>query len=84
MSESAVKRRKRYVDHLRDRSILTCRIHVHGHSSDECKVLGDFGSKYSKISPTKDCRQEPATKKKSGRQQDNNSIVQHAVDEIIL
>ena len=44
----------------------------------------DFGSKYSKTRPTKDHGHEPATKKKLRRQQENSSIVQHTVGEIIL
>ena len=51
MSESADKCRKSYVDHPNYRSKLTCLIHCIGNSSDECKVLGYFGSKYSKIRP---------------------------------
>ena len=47
MSEIAGKRRKMYLDHLNDRSKLTCLIHDPGHSSDECKVLGRFGNKYA-------------------------------------
>ena len=56
---------------------LTCLAHVPEHSSDECKVLGDFGSKYTKGIPTKDLRQEPATKKTIRRQKENNAIVQN-------
>ena len=47
MSESTGKRRKSYVDHSRVRSKLICIIHGPGNSSEECKVLGNFGSKYS-------------------------------------
>ena len=53
-SKSAGKIRKRYVDHPKDRSKLTFLIHGPGHSSDECKVLGYFGSKYYKIRPDKE------------------------------
>ena len=56
-SESSYKHRKRYVEHNKDRSQLSCLIHGPGHSSDECKVLGFFGTKYAKGEPTKDCRQ---------------------------
>ena len=45
INESAVKHINRYADHPMDRSEITCTIHEPGHSSDECKVLGDFGSK---------------------------------------
>ena len=84
MSESAGKRSKRYEYHLNDRSKITCIIYGPGHSSDEYKVLGDFGSNYAKIRPNKDHRHDPATNKNFGRHQDNNDIVQHAVNEIIL
>ena len=63
---------------------LTFLIHGPGNSSDKCKVLINFGSKYAKSRPNKELRQEPANKKKVGIQQENNYIVQHAVDEIIL
>ena len=61
MSESAVNRRKGYVDIPRDRYKLTCLIHNPGNSSYACKVLGDFGSKYYKIRPTKDRGNDPTT-----------------------
>ena len=48
MSERVGKRRKRYVDYLTGKS-KTCLIHGPSHSSYECKVLRDFGSKYVKI-----------------------------------
>ena len=54
---------KRYLDHPKDRSKLTCLIHGPGNSSDECNVLGDFGFKYSKIRTIKDYRQEPLYEK---------------------
>ena len=53
MSEISGKRGKQYVDHLRDRSKHTCLIYGLGNLSDECKVLGEFGSKYSKRSTTR-------------------------------
>ena len=84
MSEISGKCIKRYVDHPEDISQLTRIFQWPGHSSDECKVLGDFGNKYDKFRPTKDHRQETETKKKFGRQKYNNYIAQNAVDEIIL
>ena len=53
INRSAVKSKQRCVDNQRDGSKLTCLIHGPGHSPDECKVLNDFGSKYTKIIPTK-------------------------------
>ena len=69
MGESSGKRRKRYVDHPKDISKLTCLIHVPGHSSYICKVLGDFGSKYYKIRPTKYHGHDLAAKNKFSIQQ---------------
>ena len=59
ITDRSVKRRKSYIDHPKDIFILTCLIHRPQHSSDKCKVLGDFSSKYSKTRPTKDRRHEP-------------------------
>ena len=84
ISDITGKHRKIYVDNPRDRSKLTSLIHGPGHSSYKCKVLGDFGTKYAKFRLTKDHRKDPATRKKFGINQENNAIVQHAVDEIIL
>ena len=53
ISESYGKCRKGYVDHMKDISKLNCLIHEPVHSSDECKVLGYFGSEYSRRRPTK-------------------------------
>ena len=83
ISDISVNCRKRYVDHLKYISKLICLIHDPGHSSYECKLLGDFVYKYYKIIPTKYHRQEPATKNKFGRYQDNNAIVQHTFYYII-
>ena len=47
MSDSAGKSRNIYLDHPMGESKI-CLIHGPGHSSDECKVLGAFGSKYVK------------------------------------
>ena len=58
MSESAEKHRKVYVDHPTG-ELKVCIIHGLGHSSDECKVLGDFGSKYVKGNTIKDRRNHP-------------------------
>ena len=75
MIESAGKCRKRYVDNPKDRSKIIGLTHGPERSSDECEVLGDFGYKYSRIRPTKDRIQEPATKNKIGIQQDDNATV---------
>ena len=75
---------KRYVDHPKDRFRKSCLIHGPGYSSYEYKVLGDFGSKYSKIRATKNRGQKPAKMNKCDKKQEENSIVQNEVDEIIL
>ena len=51
--ERACKCRKGYVDHPKDILKLTCLIHVPGHSSDECKILGYFVITSDKGRPTK-------------------------------
>ena len=84
MSENYGKRRKRYVDYPKYRSKLAYIIHEPVHSSDKCKVLGDFCSKYSKIRPTKGHGQEPANIEKFNRKQDNNAMFQHVVDDTSL
>ena len=63
MSKSSVKRRNIYVYHPKYRSQITCLIHGHVNSSDECKFFDDFGSKYAKVRYTKDHSQESANKK---------------------
>ena len=72
MSDSTRKRRKRYVYHPNDRTKHTYLIHFPGHSSDECKVFGDFGSKHAKIRPTKDQGRDPTNIRKFNRQQEKN------------
>ena len=46
--------------------------------------MGYFGSKYAKIRPTKYRRQDPVNRKKINRQQENSTIVNRAVNEILL
>ena len=83
-SKSDSKCRKRYIDHPKDISKLNCLINVPVHSSDKCKVLEDFVTKYAEVRPNKYHIHEPETKGKFGRHQDKNAIVQHEVYEIIL
>ena len=83
MSEIYGKHRNIYVDYLMGES-KTCLIHLAGHLSYECKVLGDFGSSYSKAIPTKDRGHNPVLRNKFNRQQENNAIFNSAVDEILL
>ena len=49
---STGKQRQRYVDNPTGKS-KTFLIHILRHSSELCKVLGDFGTKYAKVRPTK-------------------------------
>ena len=51
-------------------------IHGSGNSSDECKVLGEFGTKYAEFHPAKD--REKNTRKKK----ENNNIINNMVDEL--
>ena len=84
MGESSGKHRKIYIDHPKDRYKPTRLIHGPGNSSDECKVPGDFGSKHAISRPTKGHRNDPTNRKKFNTQEENNDIVNIAVDKIIL
>ena len=64
MNDTYFKRRKRYVDYPKGKSKPTGLIHGPGNSSDECKVLGDFFSKYDKSMPTKDWGNDTTNRKK--------------------
>ena len=83
-SESSDKRRKRYVYHLKGKYKPTCLLLGPGHSSDKYKVLGDFGSNYAKIRHTSNRGHNHENSNKYTRQQYNNTIVNSAVDEIIV
>ena len=63
MGKSSGKRRKQYADCLLGESKI-CLICGPGNSSYECKVLGDFGAKYAKVHPNKDCGNHPVLRKK--------------------
>ena len=80
ISEISGNRRKGYVDHPNDRSKHTCLTHGPGNSSYGLNVFGNYGYKFSKIRPTKDCRYYPVTRGKFNRQQDNSGVVNNAVD----
>ena len=82
-SKSSGNSNKRYVNHLKDRSKPTCLIHGPGNSSDECKVLWDFVSKYTKKGLLRNTHNILHIEK-NGKYQENNVIVHHAVDEMIL
>ena len=84
ISEISGKCRKRYVDYLNVKSKPTCLIRGSENASDECKVLGDFGSKYAGSRPTKDHGHYPANRKKFNKHQENNDIFNSAFYEILL
>ena len=84
MVKRSGKRKQRYVYHPRDLSKLTCLIHGPLHSSDEFKVFNYFVTTYTKDRPFEGLRQDTTFKKKIGKKQDVNNIVQHSVDDIIL
>ena len=75
--------KKRHLDIPTGKSKI-CLIHGPGYSSEECKVLGDFGTKYAKSRPTKGHSSSPVPRKRIKRHQENKSIVNNAVDEILL
>ena len=61
MNERAENHREGYVCHSKGES-KTCLIQGPRNSSDECKVLGDFGYKYVEIRSAKDRGHNPATR----------------------
>ena len=63
---------------------MTCLLLGPGHSSDKYKVQGDFGSKYAKIRHTNNRGHNHENSNKYTRQHYNNTIVNSAVDEIIV
>ena len=62
-SESDGKLRKRHVDNLTVKS-KKCLIHGPIYYSEECKVLGDFGTIYAKSRPTQAHQNIPVPRKK--------------------
>ena len=83
MSDSSGNHRKRNVDY-RTGEYKTCLIHAPRHTTDECKVLGDFGSKYFISRPTKDPEHDPVPRNKCNDQQENSAIVNIEFYEILL
>ena len=67
-----------------DEKIKSCLLHGPGNYSDECNVLGNFGTKYVTSRPTKDRGSSPVPRKQLNRKQENKDIVNNAIDEIIL
>ena len=81
--ERAGNRRKRHLDSPSGKS-KTCLIHGPVYSSEECKVLGDFETKYANIRPNKDRGSNPVPRGEFNRQMENNDIVNKSVGEILL
>ena len=78
--EIAGKRNKRYVDRLKSAS-KHCMIHELGYSSDKCKFLGEFGTKYVVARHTKDRGSNPIPKRGFQKKQENHIIIDNMVDE---
>ena len=57
MGKQTGKRKKNCVYHLRDQLKLTCLVHGPGYTTDECKALNGFGTKYAKGRDFKEHRQ---------------------------
>ena len=57
---------------------------IHGlrHSSDECKVLGEFLTKYAADQPTKNRGSNTIPKKGFHKKQENHTIIDNMVDEL--
>ena len=57
-------------------------IHGPGYSSDECKVLGEFGTNYASVQPKKDCGSNTITRKEFQKKQENHTIIDNNMDEL--
>ena len=57
---------------------------IHGllNSSDECKVLVEFGTKYAAAQPKKNHGRNPVTKNVFHEKQENHTIIDSMVDEL--
>ena len=59
-------------------------IHCIGNSSEECKVLGEYGAKYAASQRTKDHGRNPLPRKRFQKNQENHAIINNVVDDILL
>ena len=84
INKPAYKCKQRYVDCTGDQLTLICCIHGPGNSPDECKILNDFGYKYTKGPSYKKHSQDLVFKGKNWDSKRKNTVIQHVVDEIIL
>ena len=57
-------------------------IHGPGHSSDECKVFGEFGTSYAAPQPTNSHGSNPIPRKGFQKNQENLNIIDNMVDEL--
>ena len=57
-------------------------IHGPGHSSDEFKVLGEFGNKYVTSHITMDQGRNPIPRRGFQKKQENHTIIDKVVDEL--
>ena len=79
--DSACKRSKRYVDCSKSAS-KHCIIHGLVHSSDECKVLGESGTKYAAAQLTEICGRNTIPKKGYHKKQESHAIIDNMLDEL--
>ena len=59
-----------------------CMIYGLIHYSDECKVLGEFGTKYAAAQPTNNHGRNPIPRKRFQKKQENHTIIDNIVDEL--
>ena len=59
-------------------------IHSVGNSSDECKVLVKFGTKYASDQPNKYHGNHPIPRKIFRKNQENHAIINNVLDDILL
>ena len=84
IDKSCGKNKQSYAYNLSDRSKLTCMMNVPGHSWKQCKVLNYVDTRYTKIRPFKQHRQDTTAAKKFNKSQYVNAVAQNVVYGIIL
>ena len=75
MGKQNNKHKQRCVARPRDILILNCLIHGPGKSSEQCKVLNNFGTSYAASRTFEELIQEPTSDKSTRKNQEINTIV---------
>ena len=82
MDKRAGNHKQSFVGHMRERSKLTCMNRGNVYSSEHCKLLNEFSTRYAANRPFKEHRQE-STADEVQKKKEVNAVVQHAVNDIL-